>query len=1134
MGVVLPPDKATQLQYSGDLDTWFNYGSAVMSIPGGMYYRTLPNEDGIDPPVATGQGQLFYRAISRPIAAQFSETADLVCLEVTESQTLFDVLALARIQWGVDLFVPPVVDQSQVIPVGTYCGPSAGYILEALGIPTWEQLPDGEDATFTNKFPGLEPKQVDPVPEAPRSDKRMDDGYEGDPEKPDPLEGESPDTPSDQNDKGFVEIVDQAQPGDVQFPGVTEEPGAHYRLAFNLDIDGGLVAEDACKSVGDALLPPSVGAPGMDSLVVVVSSPSAAPSAPAHVFHLEVIDSPWNKRAYGAFEEPHLEDRNQIARLRAAIPLPAGITTMPADLNVQFYRVFGETDMTSLTPESFTNNISVMTLLGELSGLEILLLCEESPAPLMKSSARPGSSILPLGVSRDPDITSLHLSGSRAKKFNIVIVGDGFQDTAADQAVFNSFVKTNIMESFFATDVNAEVMNALNVFRINTYSVESGVTRITTDASNNVVVTRARNTALEMRYSGMWGRCWMEGTPTYTFPLPGGTETSLQQQVYSRVPEVDFVIVVLNETNMGGCAMGGRLFAATLGSRPTTLSHEFGHMFGGLQDEYLCTTSVCTTIYNFGPLNEANHSNWDQLRARKWSEWVPSWRPVPTVLADINNTVEDVGYFHGGTRGSQRFLLGLFRPSWDNRMNSNWPQHSPVGYAAMREKARQRQQTDLRNHITGDFNGDGSSDIILHDETQLTLYTLGSRPFRESDPILGRAPRPDSPALNRSWTLNGRVGRVAAPGGFLGSTILWEIKPGDIYLPADFDGDGLTDLIAINMDSWQRPYVGLLRTVPASFGLPQTLLPVARFDGVLPGWGEIRSADQFFTGDFDGDDKTDLYVYNGKDWDIPYLLMLRSTGTDLVFHRRYDRFLSTWEMGRQERFLTGNFDGDNLTDLVALNTRDWSQGHLHMYRSTGTHLNLLARHYGTFNGWALRNNDQVVVLPSALPDIHDQLAFFNGSDWDSEYLLFATLGAGELVSLNRYRDSADTWDLKRGDRFIAADVDGSRGPADLVVLNTTDWGASHLGILNNNPANGVATSRGQVDWIGGWKLSHGDQIEKADFSTPLFVFLGPWNDLFISNKDYFGMLRSVGSRYVLDAIYPKWINNHRYHEYGWW
>ena len=44
------------------------------------------------------------------------------------------------------------------------------------------------------------------------------------------------------------------------------------------------------------------------------------------------------------------------------------------------------------------------------------------------------------------------------------------------------------------------------------------------------------------------------------------------------------------------------------------------------------------------------------------------------------------------------------------------------------------------------------------------------------------------------------------------------------------------------------------------------------------GW-QMRPSDQFFVGDFNGDKKADLFVFNGRAWSIPYLGMLASGGS---------------------------------------------------------------------------------------------------------------------------------------------------------------------------------------------------------------------------------------------------------------
>lgn len=117
--------------------------------------------------------------------------------------------------------------------------------------------------------------------------------------------------------------------------------------------------------------------------------------------------------------------------------------------------------------------------------------------------------------------------------------------------------------------------------------------------------------------------------------------------------------------------------------------------------------------------------------------------------------------------------------------------------------------------------------------------------------------------------------------------------------------------------------------------------------------------------------------------------------------------------------------------------------------------------------------------------------------------------------------------MQRGDRFKVADVNGD-DRQDLVVFNATNWSTQYLGILRST-GGGNLSGTWQDDWIGGWNLGSVDQFHVADFRGT-----GNWDDIFVHNKNWIGLLRSHSNHYKLESIYHKWIHNHRFHSAGLW
>jgi len=246
---------------------------------------------------------------------------------------------------------------------------------------------------------------------------------------------------------------------------------------------------------------------------------------------------------------------------------------------------------------------------------------------------------------------------------------------------------------------------------------------------------------------------------------------------------------------------------------------------------------------------------------------------------------------------------------------------------------------------------------------------------------------------------------------------------------------------------------------------------VFRYDDTLPGWDSMLKNDQFFVADLEGDGRDDLWVFNGDDWAVAYLEMLRSTGSELQYWRRFDDTLPGWDSMRQhDVFYPANFDGKGGDDLYVFNGRDWAMGYLEVLKVV--------------------END--------------------------------------LQAVRRYDDVVPGWDrLMPGDVFYVADANGD-GRQDLYAWNYQNWATEYVGPILSDGDGGLFGYWSE-DWVDSWNLGPVDQFLVANFNGG-----AGWDDLFVRNTEWFGLLRSHQQSLGLDAIYPKWIHQVEYQQDGWW
>lgn len=656
-----------------------------------------------------------------------------------------------------------------------------------------------------------------------------------------------------------------------------------------------------------------------------------------------------------------------------------------------------------------------------------------------------------------PDsMTQVLRSGPPGTRVNIAVLGDGF--TEADQPAYNAKVQELLLDGVFGHDYYYEDKQGFNIYRVNLISAQSGVsTKVynehgtPADASDDTVTsTTLRNTALGYIFSGSWVHCWLEGG--------ANTGTLVQNALNTWVPDYQLCLIILNNPNYGGCG-GGGFAVVPMGVTWPVIAHEFGHGYGGLGDEYCADRN-----YSGGEPGVPNDTINTNRATLKWNRFVAPATSVPSGKGSCVgynqgakpagwNDNQDVGVFEGGGT----YNKGMYRPAISCRMNSNTPEYCPVCYNTLKTKTDPKAARTFLDCFAGDFNGDGKQDLLVHNGNAIQIY------------------RSNGSQLDMVFDAVERV-----PGS-------WQFQPGDQFYVGDFNGDGKDEVAVFNGTNWSMPYLGLLAD-DGSNGLRL----IARYDKSMPGW-QFTAGDHFYVADFDGNGKKDLFVFNGNNWAFPYVGMLRSTGTAFGLVKRFDGNLPGWQMKSGDQFFVGDFDGDGKQDLWVFNGSNWGFPYLGMLRSTGTDLTMSKRYDGNLPNWQMKPGDQHWV-GDFNGDGKADLYVFNGGDWAMAYLGMLNSTGAALANTRRYDGNAPGWQMRRNDQHWLADVNHD-GKADLFVYNWQDWSTQYLGTMISDGSN--LASHWTADWVGEWNLGGVDRFTPCDYEgvggkRDLFVHNQNW------------------------------------------
>lgn len=255
--------------------------------------------------------------------------------------------------------------------------------------------------------------------------------------------------------------------------------------------------------------------------------------------------------------------------------------------------------------------------------------------PLLKQEVDPQSIFIDRGKLKDNKVHQIQKNGDSAEKVDLVFIAEGY--TADEQEKFVADAN-RFTEALFATPPFTARRNDFNVWAVCLVSEESG-----TDISGKGIF---KNTALNSGY--------------YTFGIDRYLTTPDMKSIRDAVWNVpcDAIFLLINTDMYGGGGMYNFYACGTADNprTPVVFTHEFGHSFAGLADEYFSSEVAYQDFYNlkYEPW-EPNITTLVDFDS-KWKDLLPTSTPIPTPL-DARHK-DKAGVFEGGGYLSK----GIYRP----------------------------------------------------------------------------------------------------------------------------------------------------------------------------------------------------------------------------------------------------------------------------------------------------------------------------------------------------------------------------------------------------------------------------------------------------------------------------------------
>ncbi|WP_157549889.1 M64 family metallopeptidase [Nonomuraea candida] len=245
-------------------------------------------------------------------------------------------------------------------------------------------------------------------------------------------------------------------------------------------------------------------------------------------------------------------------------------------------------------------------------------------------------------------VVPVQVTGAPAKRFNLIIMGDGYTEAEQDEFRADADRHLNVMWSI---EPFKSYRNYVNVYRVDIVSGESGI------SCDPGLDAPRRTTPLSM---GFWGRCNPDSVQRL-ITMDNAAATRYADLVTGTSAGNRQILALANSGTYGGA---GGAYATASGSNSMSAlisPHELGHSLGGLQDEYdYYQRGVPGGTYPGPEPSSAHHTllTEQEMRdqRRKWWRW----------LGEPSESGGPIGRYEGGLY----YTGGVWRPSAHSMMKT--------------------------------------------------------------------------------------------------------------------------------------------------------------------------------------------------------------------------------------------------------------------------------------------------------------------------------------------------------------------------------------------------------------------------------------------------------------------------------